>query len=139
MPGAAPRDEPARPPCGASRAGDLLRALLPATLALALATTLPAREPTGTSDLHNLFERSANVISGSEPHGDGMRCVHIPTAYKGLTSEEVEQLAKTYRECEAPFDTHCFHGKYRGPAAAEIGRIVLDGISREQAIAEMRQ
>jgi protein tyrosine phosphatase (PTP) superfamily phosphohydrolase (DUF442 family) len=109
------------------------------------------------------------VISGSEPHGEeafkqlaamgvktvvsvdgkmpdvemakkhGMRYVHIPIEYRGLTVQEVEDLVKTYRECEGPFFTHCFHGKHRGPAAAAIGRLVLDGIPREQAIAEMRQ
>jgi protein tyrosine phosphatase (PTP) superfamily phosphohydrolase (DUF442 family) len=137
--------------------------------ALASATTLPVEKPIDTGDIHNLFKLSGDVLSGSEPHGEaafeklqamgvktiisvdgqlpevelaqkyGMRYVHIPTEYKGLTNDEVEQLTKTYRECEAPFYTHCFHGKHRGPAAAEIGRIVLDGISREQAIAEMRQ
>ncbi len=34
---------------------------------------------------------------------------------------------------------HCFHGKHRGPAAAAVGRLVLDGAPRDQAIAEMRQ
>src|SRR5690606_10412142 len=34
---------------------------------------------------------------------------------------------------------HCFHGKHRGPAAAAIGRILLDGAPREVAAAEMRQ
>jgi protein tyrosine phosphatase (PTP) superfamily phosphohydrolase (DUF442 family) len=137
--------------------------------ALANATKLPVEQPIDTGDIHNLFKLSEDVISGSEPHGEaafqklqamgvktivsvdgqvpdvelaqkyGLRYVHVPTEYRGLTNDEVAQLTKTYRECEAPFYTHCFHGKHRGPAAAEIGRIVLDGISREQAIAEMRQ
>jgi hypothetical protein len=34
---------------------------------------------------------------------------------------------------------HCFHGVHRGPAAAAVGRLVMDGVSREQALAEMRQ
>lgn len=33
-------------------------------------------------------------------------------------------------------DVHCFHGKHRGPA---VGRVVLDGVPRDRAIAEMRQ
>jgi len=136
---------------------------------LAATPALPVEKATDTAGLHNLFKLSEDVISGSEPHGEaafrklqamgvktiisvdgqepdvelakkyGMRYVHVPTEYKGMTNDEIAQLAKTYRECEGPFYTHCFHGKHRGPAAAAIGRIVLDGVSREQAIAEMRQ
>ena len=47
---------------------------------------------------------------------------------------------KTFRELDGPFYVHCFHGKHRGPAAAAaLGRIAVDGVPREQAIAEMRQ
>jgi len=49
------------------------------------------------------------------------------------------RIAKTFRELDGPFYVHCFHGKHRGPAAAALGRVVLDGVPREQAIAEMRQ
>lgn len=136
---------------------------------LASKVALPATKPEESHGIHNLFRLSPNVISGSEPHGEeafqqlaamgvktvisvdgkrpdlemakkyGMRYVHIPVEYKGISAEEIEQLAKTYRELPAPFFVHCFHGKHRGPAAAEIGRLVLDGIPREAAIAEMRQ
>ena len=136
---------------------------------LASKVALPATKPEDLHGLHNLFRLSSNVISGSEPHGEealrelaamgvktiisvdgkkpeaeiaakyGMRYVHVPVEYRGLSEEEVAQLVKTYRELEGPFYTHCFHGKHRGPAAAAIGRLVLDGIAREEAIAEMRQ
>ncbi|MDF1729471.1 MAG: hypothetical protein P1U53_17145 [Sulfitobacter sp.] len=49
------------------------------------------------------------------------------------------EIAKTFRELEGPFFVHCFHGKHRGPAAAAVGRLVLDAIPRDQAIAEMHQ
>jgi protein tyrosine phosphatase (PTP) superfamily phosphohydrolase (DUF442 family) len=137
--------------------------------ALASKIALPANKPGDSAGIHNLFKLSDHVISGSEPHGEeafrqlqamgvktiisvdgkkpeveraaglGMRYVHIPTEYRGMTAEEIEQLAKTFRECDGPFFVHCFHGKHRGPAAAAIGRLVLDGVSREAAVAEMRQ
>lgn len=130
---------------------------------------LPAAEPEEHADLHNVFELSENIVSGSEPHGEaafeilrskgirtilsvdgkvpdaamaaeyGMNYVHVPIQYKGVTDVEVAEIAKTFREQEGPFYVHCFHGKHRGPAAAAIGRLVLDGISRETAMAEMRQ
>jgi protein tyrosine phosphatase (PTP) superfamily phosphohydrolase (DUF442 family)/cytochrome c556 len=118
---------------------------------------------------HNVFRLSQNLVSGGEPHGEeafvelakmgirtilsvdgavpnreaaarhGMRYVHVPVQYKGLTDDEVLKIAKTFRELPGPFFVHCFHGKHRGPAAAAIGRCVIDGASRQQAIAEMRQ
>ncbi len=130
---------------------------------------LPAVPPEDHPSLHNIFELSDGIISGSEPHDEeafrilrekgirtilsvdgkvpdaataeryGMKYVHVPIQYKGISDEEIARIAKTFREQEGPFYVHCFHGKHRGPAAAEIGRLVLDGISRETAIAEMRQ
>ncbi|MEE9393266.1 MAG: hypothetical protein V3W41_12250, partial [Planctomycetota bacterium] len=59
--------------------------------------------------------------------------------YSGMNADEIGRIAKTFRELEGPFYVHCFHGRHRGPAAAAIGRIVVDGASRDQALAEMRQ
>lgn len=130
---------------------------------------LPLQQPEEHGGLHNVFQLSETIVSGSEPEGDagfesiramgvrtivsvdgktpdvegaeahGLRYVHVPIQYKGISDDELEKLAKTFRELDGPFYVHCFHGKHRGPAAAEVGRIVLDGVSRETAIAEMRQ
>jgi hypothetical protein len=135
----------------------------------AMGVELPKTEPEEHPSLHNVFRLSEDIVSGSEPHGEdafvilhsmgiktilsvdgkvpdqelaakyGMKYVHVPIQYKGITDEEISKIAKTFREQEGPFFVHCFHGKHRGPAAAEIGRLVLDGIPRETAIAEMRQ
>ena len=121
------------------------------------------------ADLHNVITLSKQIISGSEPHGRaalgklrrmgirtilsvdgkapdiagaralGMRYVHVPIQYKGISADQVASIAKAFRELDGPFYVHCFHGKHRGPAAAAIGRVVLDGTSREVALAEMRQ
>jgi protein tyrosine phosphatase (PTP) superfamily phosphohydrolase (DUF442 family) len=127
---------------------------------------IPAEEGPG---LHNVRRLGDNIVSGSEPHGEeaiaaiakmgvktilsvdgkvpdaatagkyGIKYVHIPIKYSGISDDEVAEIAKTFREQEGPFYVHCFHGKHRGPAGAAIGRLVLDGIPREQAIAEMRE
>ena len=132
---------------------------------LALAET----EPDDSPDLHNVFRLSENIVSGGEPHGEdalkkiadmgvktilsvdgkvpdealaakyGLRYVHVPIQYSGIDVPARLHIAKTFRELEGPFYVHCFHGKHRGPAAAAIGRMVLDGATREQAVAEMRQ
>jgi len=131
--------------------------------------TLPEILPEDHPPLHNVYELSENIISGGEPENEeafqllqqrgvrtilsvdgkvpdaelaakyGMKYVHVPIQYKGITDDEVAKITKTFREQEGPFYVHCFHGKHRGPAAAAIGRLALDGIPREEAIAEMRQ
>jgi hypothetical protein len=68
-----------------------------------------------------------------------MRYVHVPIQYSKVTPEEMIRIAKTFREMEPPFYVHCYHGKHRGPTAAAIGRMAIDGASRERALAEMRQ
>ena len=125
--------------------------------------------PEESPGLHNVYHLSEAVISGSEPHGEaafehlggmgvktilsvdgkapdqeaaarrGMRYVHVPIHYSGISEDELVRIAKTFREVEGPFFVHCFHGKHRGPAAAAVGRLVLDGATRAQALAEMRQ
>lgn len=135
----------------------------------ALLVQLSATKPEEAHGLHNVFQLSENIVSGSEPEGEaafrklqemgvrtvlsvdgkvpdvelaakyGMTYVHIPIQYRGVTEEERLEIAKTFREKEGPFYVHCFHGRHRGPAAAAIGRIVRDGATREQALAEMRQ
>jgi len=135
----------------------------------ALAVELPEHEPEEAPGLHNLYQLSDNILSGAEPDNEaslkalaergiktilsvdgktpdaetaakyGMRYVHVPIRYKGITGEQVAQIVKTFREQQGPFYVHCFHGKHRGPAAAALGRVALDGVGRDQAIAEMRQ
>ena len=120
-------------------------------------------------DLENVFHLSDQIYSGGEPlseeafsrlAGWGVRTiisvdgkapnhalaaahrihtVHIPTQYRGLSPERMLLLVKSFRELEGPFYVHCFHGRHRGPAAAAIGRVVLNGTPRSQALAEMRQ
>lgn len=136
---------------------------------VAMRTTLPSREPEDGPGLHQIYRLSDNIVSGAEPHGDvalkaladmgiktilsvdgktpdaetarkyGLRYVHIPIQYSGISTEQIEKIVKTFREQQGPFFVHCFHGKHRGPAGAALGRLVLDGASREQALAEMAQ
>jgi len=131
--------------------------------------TLPEEPAEEYEGLHNVFHLSDTIVSGSEPDGDeayatladwgvrtvlsvdgkvpdaelaarhGLRYVHVPIQYKGITDDELLRIVKTFRELEGPFYVHCFHGKHRGPAAAAIGRLVVDGAPRDRAIAEMRQ
>jgi protein tyrosine phosphatase (PTP) superfamily phosphohydrolase (DUF442 family) len=157
-------DAPCAPPAVEAQAPGILNAYACAAL-----VRLPERSPLVAPGLVNVFRLSENVISGSEPTGPGafeqlarwgvrtvisvdgktpdaraaravgIETVHLPIRYSGLSDDQVLSLAKTFREARPPFYVHCFHGRHRGPAAAAVGRLVLDGASREQVVAEMRQ
>lgn len=130
---------------------------------------LPTVAPEERPGLHHVYRLSDQIISGAEPVGVeafeelramgvrtvlsvdgkvpdhetaaqyGLRYVHVPIQYSGIDEDELSKISKTFRELDGPFYVHCFHGKHRGPAAAAVGRVVLDGVPRDQAIAEMRQ
>ncbi|RKY21209.1 MAG: hypothetical protein DRQ55_05110 [Planctomycetota bacterium] len=130
---------------------------------------LPEAAPRDGAGLHNVFALSEQIISGGEPDGEeaiaaiaamgvktilsvdgkapdaataaryGLSYVHVPIQYRGMAADELLAIAKTFREQPGPFYVHCFHGKHRGPAAAAVGRLVRDGVPRDQAVAEMRQ
>ena len=137
--------------------------------AAALSTPLAPAAPLEVEGIDNVFRLSPSIVSGAEPTGPaalerlaamgiktvlsvdgkapdvttaralGMRYVHVPIQYTGVTRAELLRIAKTFRELPKPMFVHCFHGRHRGPAAAAVGRVLIDGVSREQAIAEMRQ
>ena len=136
-------------------------------VATAAATDIGKRKAQELPGLHNVFQLSPNIISGSEPHGEeafvelqklgvktivssdakapeaeiakkyGIGYVHIPFGYHGIGEDDQMRLAKTFTEKPGPFYVHCFHGMHRGPSAAAVGRIVLDGATNQQAVAEM--
>jgi protein tyrosine phosphatase (PTP) superfamily phosphohydrolase (DUF442 family) len=144
-------------------------ALQGAAYEAAVHPTLPDVAPADYDGLHNVYVLGDDIISGAEPADPealervaswgvktilsvdgkvpdadtaaalGMNYVHVPIQYKGMQRDELYKIAKTFREMEGPFYVHCYHGKHRGPAAAAVGRIVLDGVPRDRAIAEMRQ
>ena len=66
----------------------------------------------------------------------GLRVAHVPIGYDGIDVGEALQIVRASQE--APPGTvfiHCHHGKHRGPAAAALARISLDGVSSGQAVA----
>lgn len=118
--------------------------------------------------LHNYFHWSEKIGTGSQPDGEvafknlaalgyttiltvdgsapdvetaakyGLRYIHIPIGYDGMHGKQYE-IARALEVSEGPVYVHCHHGKHRGPTAAMVGRIVLDGISNEEAVAEMKE
>lgn len=123
-------------------------------------------EPYG---LENVLEVTPGVISGGEPSGDagyaalrelgirslistdavapdlerardaGIRVVHLPIGYDGISAGRRLELAAAMRDLPKPIYIHCHHGKHRGPAAACVGAVGAGLISPEDGLAFMER
>jgi hypothetical protein len=56
----------------------------------------------------------------------GMRYVHLPIGYDGISQDQAMKLARAVRDLDGPIYIHCHHGKHRSPAAAAAIQICLD-------------
>ena len=113
--------------------------------------------------VHNLFVLGTNVYSGSTPEGEagfaalaklgvktiisvdgakpdilsakkfGIRYVHLPHGYDGISTNLQLQLAKAAEELDGPVYVHCHHGKHRGPTAAAVICMARDSWTAAQA------
>ena len=119
--------------------------------------------------LHNVFSVAPGLINGSAPRGDegftslsamgvrtiicvdgatpdidratrhGMRYVHLPIGYGGISDAEALTLARAVRDLPRPIYIHCFHGKHRSPSAAAVAMVGLGTMTNEAALAMMRR
>ncbi len=127
-----------------------------------------AEAPADVPGLHHFKRLSDHLLRGAQPEGDeafaalarmgvktvvsvdgsrpdvaaaerhGLRYVHVPIGYDGIPDDKALLLAKAFTSLPGPFYVHCHHGKHRGPAACALGRMILDGITPEDAVAEMK-
>lgn len=124
--------------------------------------------PVEVEGIHNAYWLGPDVMSGSQPEGDvafeslaehgirtlisvdgaapdaeaaarhGIRTVHLPIGYDGITRERQLELLRVARDLEGPVFVHCHHGKHRGPAAASIIAMGAEGWTPEEANAAMK-
>ena len=64
-------------------------------------------------------------VDGSPPdlksaHRHGIRYIHVPIKYDGVTRDQAALLVAASRSSDGPIFVHCHHGKHRGPTAAAI-------------------
>jgi len=125
--------------------------------------------PTDLPGLENVLELRPGLISGGEPRGDagyaslrslgiktvvsmdavapdatrsgadGIRVVHLPIGYEGVSEQRAAQLAAAVRDLPRPIYVHCHHGKHRGPAALCVGAIGAGLISHAEAVSFMER
>jgi protein tyrosine phosphatase (PTP) superfamily phosphohydrolase (DUF442 family) len=125
--------------------------------------------PSELPGIHNFFRATTNVFSGSQPEGDaafaalaklgvktlisvdgarpdvelaakhGLRYVHLPFGYDGISTNRVAELAKVVTVLPGPVYVHCHHGKHRGPAAVSVICLADEGWTTTQAEAFLHQ
>lgn len=112
--------------------------------------------PISRPGLHNVFRVTDRVYSGNSPEGAegfrslkelgiqtvlsvdgtppdlaaakafGLRYVHLPIGYDGISESRLVELAKALRDSPGPIYVHCHHGMHRGPAATIAAVRCLD-------------
>lgn len=95
--------------------------------------------PTSAGDFAALAARGITMIvsvdaatpdvDGAATHG--IRTVHIPTRYSGLSDEQARSVAAALYQADGPVFVHCHHGVHRAPTAAAAALIALGRIDAD--------
>jgi len=93
--------------------------------------------------LASLGVKTVLTVDGSRPDVEGaakhgIRYVHIPVEYSGITREQQVKIAKAALDIPGPMFVHCHHGKHRGPAACGVAWMARTGVSPDAVVADMR-
>lgn len=125
-------------------------------------------KPLDYAGVHNVVAYGPALYSGSAPEGEegietlakmgiativsvdgavpdvatakalGMRYVHLPINYSGMSDEREREIARAIRDLPGPIFVHCHHGKHRSAAAAGVAAVQLGILSNAEAIARMK-
>ncbi len=103
-------------------------------------------QPDGEAAYQELSELGVKTIisvDGAAPNAAtalryGLRTVHLPHGYDGISRERVIQLAKALRDLPGPFYIHCHHGKHRSPTAAAVACVATGRLQPDQAVNILR-
>jgi protein tyrosine phosphatase (PTP) superfamily phosphohydrolase (DUF442 family) len=87
--------------------------------------------------LQALGIKSIISVDGAKPdvemaHQFGMRYVHLPIGYDGVTPEQGRAIAKAIDVLPGPIYLHCHHGQHRSAAAVAVACINLGTLAPEQ-------
>lgn len=69
----------------------------------------------------------------------GMRYVHLPIGYDGVSSDQALQIARAIQSLPRPIYLHCHHGKHRAPAAAAVAAIEMGRMTPEEGTALLKK
>lgn len=103
---------------------------------------LPAGDP-AFAELRELGVKTIISVDGAKPDVAtaaryGLRYVHLPHGYDGISEQRVRELAKAVRDLEGPIYIHCHHGKHRSPAAASVACVAAGMLPASDAVAVLK-
>lgn len=116
-------------------------ALLP-NLILVCESVYSGGQPEGESafaELSKLGIRTLISVDGAKPEVElakkyGLRYVHLPHGYDGISQQRGKELAKALQFLQGPFYIHCHHGQHRSPAAAAVACVNLGWLDSSEAL-----
>lgn len=90
-------------------------------------------------ELKKLGIKTVVSVDGMKPNVElaascGLKYVHLPHGYDGISSQRLQEIAKALLELPKPVYVHCHHGKHRSPAATASACIMLSWIDREAGL-----
>ncbi|CAN5242701.1 hypothetical protein BH09SUM1_BH09SUM1_22280 [soil metagenome] len=103
--------------------------------------------PEDESDFEAIRKLGANTIvsvDGATPNVEaaralGMRYIHVPIEYSGITREQAASLSEAMEETTGTIYFHCHHGQHRGPAAAALAWRLSTDCSATSATEVLKQ
>lgn len=80
--------------------------------------------------LRRLGVRTIVSVDGAVPEVDlaravGIRYVHLPIGYDGMSHDRTLEIARAIRDLPGPVYVHCHHGKHRSAAAVGAAAVTL--------------
>ncbi|MGQ0626495.1 MAG: hypothetical protein ACT4PL_00140 [Phycisphaerales bacterium] len=99
--------------------------------------------PEAMTSLKRLGFKTVVSVDGAAPEAEaaralGMRYVHLPIGYNGMTKERTLEIARAIRDLPGPVYVHCHHGKHRSAGAAGAAAVTLGLATNAQALARMK-
>lgn len=102
-------------------------------------TTQAAFDSLKDSGVKTIISVDAARPDAAAASRSGLRYIHLPIGYDGITDQRALQLAKAVRDSPGKVYVHCHHGKHRGPAAAAIACLTTGMIDSQQAVRVLRR
>lgn len=95
-------------------------------------------------ELKSLGVKTIISVDGATPNVElaklhGLRYVHLPHGYDGISESRGQELAKAVRSLPGPIYIHCHHGKHRSPAAAAVACVAAGLLPAEDGLAVLQE
>jgi protein tyrosine phosphatase (PTP) superfamily phosphohydrolase (DUF442 family) len=105
-------------------------------------TVMSGAAPNGDAafaELSGLGVKTIVSVDGARPDVAlakryGMRYVHLPHGYDGISMSRARELSKGIATFDKPIYIHCHHGMHRSPAATVVACVGVGILARSQAL-----